>query len=67
MFWTKVALELPEKVLCLKKEPKEDERVAQGHFHERVDVSSARYGHFGTDFKQHKNCECRPVSQLIVR
>ena len=38
----------PKKCLLLRKRPKEDERVAPGHFHERVGESPRRYENFGT-------------------
>ena len=36
----------PKKCFLLRKRPKEDERVAQGHFHERVTESPRSHGHF---------------------
>ena len=39
----------PKKGSLSRKRPKEDERVGRGHFHERVDESPARCGHFGAN------------------
>ena len=36
----------PKKCFLLRKRPKEDERVAQCHFHERVTESPRSHGHF---------------------
>ena len=38
----------PKKRFLSKKGPKEGERVARGHFHERVGESPRRYENFGT-------------------
>ena len=40
IFWKKMAH--PQKVPSFKRGPKEDERVAQGHFHKRVDECPRR-------------------------
>ena len=51
-----------------KKGPKEGERVARGHFHERVGESPRRYENFGTNaFK--KSCfvsEIRPFEKKVL-
>ena len=38
----------PKEWFLSKKGPKEGERVARGHFHERVGESPRRYENFGT-------------------
>ena len=44
--WAKVLT--PNGAIKVERGPKEDERVARGHFHDRVGESPARCGHFGT-------------------
>ena len=39
----------PKKGSLSRKSPKEDVRVRRGHFHERVEESPTRYGHFGAN------------------
>ena len=44
--WGKVLA--PNGAIKVERGPKEDERVARGHFHERVGESPRRYENFGT-------------------
>ena len=58
----------PKKCFLSRKTPKEDERVAPSHFHERVDERPRRYENFGTNAftKSRFVSEIRPFEKKVL-
>ena len=58
----------PKKCFLSRKRPKEDEKVGWGHFHERVNGSPIRCGHFGANGSKISRfvSEIRPFKEKVL-